>query len=66
MDIMEKISKKSYFQDVAYRVIKNFEEKEDSKEKYIDIKEDLEIMLDVVEKLLDAGVEDERNQTNCR
>ena len=28
-----------------------------SKEKYLDIKEDLEIMLDVVEKLLDAGVD---------
>ena len=58
MDIVEKTQKKSYFQDVAYRVIKNFENKEDSKEKYLDIKEDLEIMLDVVEKLLDAGVEE--------
>lgn len=54
MDILEQIHKKSYFQDVAYRVIKNFEEKEDSKEKYVDIKEDLEIMLDIVEKLLET------------
>lgn len=59
MDIMEKVSKKSYFQDVAYRVIKNFENKEDSKEKYLDIKEDLEIMLDLVDKFIDMTITEE-------
>ena len=59
MDIMEKVSKMSYFQDVAYRVIKNFENKEDSKEKYLDIKEDLEIMLDLVDKFIDMTITEE-------
>ena len=56
---MEKVSKMSYFQDVAYRVIKNFENKEDSKEKYLDIKEDLEIMLDLVDKFIDMTITEE-------
>lgn len=59
MDIMEKVSKMSYFQDVAYRVIKNFENKEDSKEKYLDIKEDLEIMLNLVDKFIDMTITEE-------
>lgn len=59
MDIVEKIQKKSYFQDVAYRVIKNFENKEDSKEKYLDIKEDLEIMLNLVDKFIDMTITEE-------
>ncbi len=59
MDIVEKIQKKSYFQDVAYRVIKNFENKEDSKEKYLDIKEDLEITLNLVDKFIDMTITEE-------